>query len=1145
LGVECGSCQNTETTECPCVKRLLVRNKKNGLLVGKVVTEEGDTVELNFSELLEDEVVKRRLLEGEASQFSSTIETTKLEVSLLNAKQTELESELKLLQQAKDVLEHKSSLLDSRCISLSEDRENLVEELSQARQSVKNMEHAVVSEQSRASALETEINELKNALEVSTLETSSDSDIVARMNTIQMQLAQKTGECERLSTELSHATIRADDSRKTHLSYEEQTKQLLLNSEQTVSALNEKLEESLRREREAGEISQIASDRSTLAVKKLTDEVDGLRVSNEELAKTLLELKTQHEMEIQDLYRLIDDKSANIGKLEASVRSTMNEKKGLAEELTRRKALGKQSQKLAEELLSVSKERDHLQDSLIDTKQTIIDLQNTIDEYGEERGALESRRKIELTTLKNELMHALSDLASKEAASNEIANQLQNALTDRIAFERQANESAATIRALEVSAESLKAKVSSEAMENSRASQTINSLKSELSLTKADLEKSEVERKKSVSHLAALGRSMDKKEQKAKLSASKVQSLEVQVVSMQQELSAVIKDRDCLQLERNQLATRCQELENDSTEAETMRKHLDDLAIKHKIEIAQYSLQVNAMSEQLSEQQSALQVMARERDMLSIRCQEVVAESSRTFTEERLRHQQLAQSHEQYIADREAEHAVLTEELVGVRSSNEVLSRERDELLHRLEKAELRFNDMHTKLDDLSRQYELDVVHGREREAMLAEELSRCKSRIDSLTSDRDKLRSSHQELETNLTQSHNHKESRHKETVCKLKGRITQLEEENRVLAGERNSLPTFNQELQSVRLDLEEALQQRDALAEENEEILFQFGLLKEQMDTSEEQVNHLRAQLDAVHESINCHDGEQAQGVRAIVTENGYLEASLNSATKTNDKRVLGNDQIEALSRQNGVLEAELSSVKDEKDRLEREIKEIRASRADADFSHANDDSSESHVRQLSQERSALTKLVEELEKKIAVLHDNEERNLIELEQRRRQFEDKCQEQDNRIFQLSEQLEAAKIARSQSDNKVGQLQALTVTSTKNDPISQLEGRCRDAETLSDRLTAVQIALSEDQMQSLTAVDGLAESSRAETDLALEDDLRSHVVYLALELERSESKRAEAMSRLLTEREANADSLRQLRESMKRFYASVTYDS
>ena len=55
--------------------------------------------------------------------------------------------------------------------------------------------------------------------------------------------------------------------------------------------------------------------------------------------------------------------------------------------------------------------------------------------------------------------------------------------------------------------------------------------------------------------------------------------------------------------------------------------------------------------------------------------------------------------------------------------------------------------------------------------------------------------------------------------------------------------------------------------------------------------------------------------------------------------------------------------------------------------------------------------------------------------------------------------------------------------------------------------------------------------------------DSLRSHVVSLALALERSENNRADSIGRLVSERETHAHSLRCLSENVKRFYSTVTF--
>ena len=63
---------------------------------------------------------------------------------------------------------------------------------------------------------------------------------------------------------------------------------------------------------------------------------------------------------------------------------------------------------------------------------------------------------------------------------------------------------------------------------------------------------------------------------------------------------------------------------------------------------------------------------------------------------------------------------------------------------------------------------------------------------------------------------------------------------------------------------------------------------------------------------------------------------------------------------------------------------------------------------------------------------------------------------------------------------------------------------------------------------------------SSREEAESI--DNMRSHIISLAVALERSETQRADAIERLLKEREANADSLRRLGESVKRFYSTLS---
>jgi chromosome segregation ATPase len=67
------------------------------------------------------------------------------------------------------------------------------------------------------------------------------------------------------------------------------------------------------------------------------------------------------------------------------------------------------------------------------------------------------------------------------------------------------------------------------------------------------------------------------------------------------------------------------------------------------------------------------------------------------------------------------------------------------------------------------------------------------------------------------------------------------------------------------------------------------------------------------------------------------------------------------------------------------------------------------------------------------------------------------------------------------------------------------------------------------------------MLESGMLQTEAENSDNLRSLVITLSQALEKSESQRADAIDRLLRERKTNADSLKRLGESVKRFYTTL----
>jgi predicted ATP-dependent protease len=65
--------------------------------------------------------------------------------------------------------------------------------------------------------------------------------------------------------------------------------------------------------------------------------------------------------------------------------------------------------------------------------------------------------------------------------------------------------------------------------------------------------------------------------------------------------------------------------------------------------------------------------------------------------------------------------------------------------------------------------------------------------------------------------------------------------------------------------------------------------------------------------------------------------------------------------------------------------------------------------------------------------------------------------------------------------------------------------------------------------------------ESNMSTTEADNSENMRNLVISLSQALEKSESQRADAIDRLLRERKTNADSLKRLGESVKRFYSTL----
>ena len=95
------------------------------------------------------------------------------------------------------------------------------------------------------------------------------------------------------------------------------------------------------------------------------------------------------------------------------------------------------------------------------------------------------------------------------------------------------------------------------------------------------------------------------------------------------------------------------------------------------------------------------------------------------------------------------------------------------------------------------------------------------------------------------------------------------------------------------------------------------------------------------------------------------------------------------------------------------------------------------------------------------------------------------------------------------------------------------ELESKKHHVQELSSELETLRSKLSE------PAPARLLDTTQDEAESA--DEMRANIVSLAQALEKSETRRADVIERIEKERQANADSLRRMTDSVKRFYSTL----
>lgn len=347
--------------------------------------------------------------------------------------------------------------------------------------------------------------------------------------------------------------------------------------------------------------------------------------------------------------------------------------------------------------------------------------------------------------------------------------------------------------------------------------------------------------------------------------------------------------------------------------------------------------------------------------------------------------------------------------------------------------------------------------------------------------------------------------------------------------------------QELERTVAQLEEGLRDKnDALNEASHQIEY---LRHKSTETDEKVIsemsrgmNQLRLQLEeSQHESrnrqIQSKDLENALGTAVAelqqtkdilsTTEQALLKLELDMGANSNEAAIkayyetlLAETKEALVARDNFIQQVEMKRAA-----LEDQVKALTEKLAKGQENASLQNGEQRYVTESDQEISLLKSKVSHLNvEREAVLAESSSRD-ESLRKEMTTLRDEVQHKINKVTALEQQVDNLSMELSTAKSvmilKEEELQRLSLELEEN-RVAQLEAT-----------------------QKVTSK--VLESNTSTKEVDNTENMRNLVISLSHALEKSESQRADAIDRLLRERKTNADSLKRLGESVKRFYSTL----
>lgn len=328
---------------------------------------------------------------------------------------------------------------------------------------------------------------------------------------------------------------------------------------------------------------------------------------------------------------------------------------------------------------------------------------------------------------------------------------------------------------------------------------------------------------------------------------------------------------------------------------------------------------------------------------------------------------------------------------------------------------------------------------------------------------------------------------------VTKLRGQVATLQYSVEYFKNEVDDARGSNAVSENVD-DLSEVVEN---LSRENADLQSNISRLSSEKTTLEDEINNLSKTVKALEQQLSCvvskNDDELSVVVEKLHRENTDLQNNISR------------------------LDSEKSTLEDDIDNLSEAVKTLEK--------ELNTRYTDTQVQQLQTQIQDLECKLKKQQQDGAQLHA--------LEAHVQDLEEKLSQKEHNVTTLTAEM---KHALEQKDSDILKLTAEGHMRETNLRDIEREAEAKNIVSSMPKIFEQDFQeeknhdLEDDSLQDLLA-----------DDIESDDYLRHQIVVLAQALERAELSRADLLDRLTRERKSNADSLKQLGESLKKFYSTV----